>query len=311
MVHLEEEAAVAEPEVVETEPENSEVEAGEGASETDPSAYYPDDVAEGEPEEGEPEGEDDDAEEGEPEEDIAVPVGLKAEQKERFAQLPVEAQRIAAELIGQRERDTQAGVEKALSAQREAERTAADTIAQTQQEYAGIFERFAEVFAPQPPDRSHYTNANDYLLAKEDYRDAMADFDKLKEQITGIKSEAGSHFQQQTQEWQQEQIKQLMSVPEYANQDTRVEFLTGVQEFALGEGFTEEELANASAREIIHLKRAKADRADAEKWRAHIAKRNQRPRQAGKFAKAAPAGGQAPKPKQSSNPLAALYPDDV
>ena len=315
MEHPIEESAVAEPEVVTTEPESSDVESDTQTN--DPASYYPDDPSpEAEPDEGEAEEEDDfedeDDEEGEPEEDIAVPVGLKAEHKELFAQLPREAQRVASEIIGQREKDSQAGVQKAVLAQREAERSAADQVAETQRDYADRFEALASVFAPKPPDpRLAQQDPGQYIALKAQYDAEAAEFEQLKQQISGHRSEADQHFQQQDQQFFVERHQQLMGIPEYANEESRRDFLESIDSIGTELGYEPDEMANATFRDIVTLKRLKRAEEKAAKYDALLARRNERPRKAGKFAKAAPAGGQAPKPKQTSNPLASLYPNDV
>lgn len=317
MVHLDTEAAANTAEV--TDDTNTGTESGGVANETDASSFYDDEAEKPDPEapvDGE-EGEDFDAdpdgdgEGGEPLEDIAAPVGLKAEDKERFAQLPREAQQLAAEIIGNRVKDAQVGVEKAMSAQREAERTAADTVAETQRDYAERFTRFTQAFAPQPPQRQQYPNDTAYLVAMEDHRRESAQFQQLVEQIDGMKGEADSHSQARDQEWRQEQVKQLNSVPEFADESTRGAFLQSVEDFAVNDlGYGKDEIAQAGAKDIIGLKKAMSWKAKAEKYDAYVARRNERPRQSGRFARPAPAGGRV-EVKQSGHPLASLYPNDV
>lgn len=283
--------------------ENAEVveapEAGVETADTDVSSLYPDDQpATGQPQpegEGEPADDDyDDADEegGEPEEAIAAPVSLKAEEKERFAQLPAEAQRMMAEVLSRRDSEVNKGLNDAREAQRVAERTAADQVAQTQRDFADRFERFAQAFAPQAPQREHYRDDMSFLAAREHYRDEMAQFEQLAGQINGMKGEADSHSTAREQEWHQEQVKQLMSVPEFADEATRAEFIGSIEAFGVNDlGYAKEELAAAGAKDIIVLKKAMGWKAKAEKWDAHLARRNERPRQAGKFtAKPAPAG---------------------
>lgn len=319
MAHPDVEAAVAEPEVVATEPDNSEVDTTE--KEADVSDFYPedqptepeepaddDDLQEDEGEEGEFEGEDE--EDDEPVEDIAAPVSLKAEHKELFTQLPPEAQRLTSEIIGQREKDAQQGVEKAMSAQREAERSAADKVAETQRDYAERFERFTQAFAPQPPQRQQFASDQEFLVARENYRDQAAMFQQLVQEIDGVKGKADGHFQAQEQEWRQEQFKQLMGVPEFADEATRADFIKGVESFAMNDlGYSQDEIIQAGAKDIMGLKKAMSWKTKADKWDAYLAKRNERPRKAGKFAKPAPAGGRTAATQQV-DPLKAQYPND-
>lgn len=287
MDQLQEASAIDPNEVDTTEPDNSEVDT---TQEDDGAAsYYDDEPNTDDLDDGDID--DDDEEDGEPLEAITAPASLKADEKEQFAQLPPEAQRWASEVLSRRDTEIQQGLSDAKLAQREAETSAADKVAQTQRDYADRFENFAQAFAPQPPDpQLAQQNPGAYIAAKASYDAEIAEFNQIKEQIGGIRKDAEGHDTAQTQQWQQEQFNQLMSVPEFANEETRKDFLTSVQNFGVENGYSLEELAEASARDVIVLKRAMADRSDADKWRDHVKKRNERPRQAGKFAKAAPVG---------------------
>lgn len=290
----------------------------EAESKTDAQNLYPDE-AEGEAE-AEPEAEDGEDEEdadGEPEEeDIAAPVGLKAEQKDQFAQLPKEAQRVVSEIIKSREVDAQKGVQSALEAQREAERTAADRVAQTQQQYAEQFAGLVQAFQPTPPPKElALTNVAEYQYRMATFQEEMATYQQLVEQITGIRSQAEQHFGAQHEEWTRKQVEQLFSVPEIADETTRDATLTAIKQFGNDLGYSQEELANATAKDIIALNkmRVRLEKAEAkaEKWDRHQTKRNERPRQAtsGRFATAAVGNGTPPR-TQSGDPLEVCYPND-
>jgi hypothetical protein len=306
---LEQAGAVAEPEVVETGPDNSQVE-----TQSDPLSFYEDEQSK-EPEQApddEPDSdEDDDSAEPEQEPAIDAPVSLKAEEKEQFAQLQPEAQRMLSEVLSRRDRETQQGLESARKAQRDAESSAADQVAQTQRSYADQFEQLVSAFAPQPPDpRLAQQDPGAYIAEKAMYDQQIGQFQQLVQQIGGIRQQADSHAQQQDQEWRASQARELMSIPEFADETQRVEFLTNVEGFATSEGgYSADEVAQAGAKDIVLLKKAMAWKADAEKWRNHIKRRNERPRESGKFARAAApvgAGGQT----GSNDILKTLYPND-
>ncbi len=286
----------------------------EAANTPDALAFYQED----QPEAPEQDADDDmdlaDEEEGsEPEEPaIEAPVSLKAEEKERFAQLQPEAQRMLSEVLSRRDRETQQGLEGARTAQREAETRAAEQIAQTQRSYADQFEQLASVFAPQPPDpRLAQENPGAYIAQKAMYDQEAAQFGQLVEQITGIRQQAEAHTQQQDQEWRASQTRELMSIPEFADEAQRVDFLNGIETFATSEGgYSADEIAQAGAKDIMLLKKAQGWKAKAEKWDAHTKRRNERPRESGKFAKAAPVSAGRNAPSGSNDILKTLYPND-
>lgn len=309
VAHPDQEAAVAEPEVVETGPDNSQVE-----TQSDPLAFYQND----QPKDPEQAPEDDDLDEEEEGDEadndppIEAPVSLKAEEKEQFAQLPAEAQRVLSEVLSRRDRETQQGLEGARTAQREAQRTAAEHVAQTQRTYADQLEQMVSAFAPQPPDpRLAQENPGAYIAQKAMYDQEISQFGQIVQHITGIRQQADSHTQQQDQEWRSAQMRELMSVPEFADEAQRTEFLTGIESFATAEGgYSPEEVALAGAKDIVLLKKAKGWKAKADKWDAHTKRRNERPRESGKFAKAAAPVGAASGQKPPVDQLKVLYPND-
>lgn len=309
MAQLDEAAAVDQP-VDTTGPDSG----ADVETQTDPLAFYQDEQTE-EPAEAteddiDPE---EDGEEGDEAEDppIDAPVSLKAEEKEQFAQLPPEAQRMLSDVLSRRDRETQQGLESARTAQRQAQAAAAEQVAQTQRQFADKFEQLAQVFAPQPPDpRLAQQDPGAYIAAKAIYDEEIGHFGQLMQQITGIRQQADGHTQQQDQEWIAEQRRQLMSVPEFADEAQRNDFLTGIETFATSEGgYSPEEVAQAGAKDILLLKKAQGWKAKAEKWDAHVKRRNERPRESGKF-RAAPVGTPAKAPSGSNDILKALYPND-
>lgn len=309
MAQLDEAAAVDQP-VDTTGPDSG----ADVETQTDPLAFYQDEQAE-EPEQAteddiDPE---EDGEEGEEPEQPAIdaPVSLKAEEKEQFAQLPPEAQRMLSDVLSRRDRETQQGLESARTAQRQAEAAAAEQVAQTQRQFADKFEQLAQVFAPQPPDpRLAQQDPGAYIAAKAIYDEEIGHFGQLMQQITGIRQQADGHTQQQDKEWRDDQVRQLMSVPEFADEAQRNDFLTGIETFATSEGgYSPEEVAQAGAKDILLLKKAQGWKAKAEKWDAHVKRRNERPRESGKF-RAAPVGTPAKASGGSNDILKTLYPND-
>jgi len=308
-------AAVAEADVIA--PDNS-----QGTNETSPvdqpkadetaeQALYDDDQPK-EGEEGTEEQQDDDDDGEDAPEPVTAPASLKAEEKERFAQLPPEAQRFAAEVLARRDQETQQGLEAARSAQREAERTAADHAAQIQQQYAEQFAGLVQAFQPTPPPLElARTNPAEYQYQKALFDEQAATYQHLVGQISGIKDQSQQHFAAQQQAWMQEQINALRSIPEFADDATRPEFQRQIAEVGKELGYADEDLAAVSAKDVMALNKVRNWKAKAEKWDQHQRKRNERPRAAqGRFA-AAPVGNGAPAQGGGvKDTLKALYPND-
>ncbi len=323
--HFDDAAAGVEPEAI----DNAPVDYSEAESETPESNIYDDlypDDGKPEPEPqadddidgDEDEGDDDEGDEADEEQTvppIEAPVSLKAEFKAKFTQLPTEAQQWVAEEFKRRDTEVQSGLETARSAQRQAEAQAADNIAQAQRDFANRYEAVIQAFAPQqPPADLARTNPAEYQYAKAIYDEEIGHFSQLVGQINGMRGQADQHFSNRTQESIQQEVNKLMSMPEIANEETRAETIQGIKEAATLLGYDEAALAQIDARDAFALKKVRdvikeneTLKSDAEKWRNHQKRRNERPRAAaGRFAPA----GQRVQGRASVDTLDALYPDD-
>lgn len=303
VAQLEEAAAVAETEAV---TDNSEVTTPDLAAD-----MYPDEQAE--PEEGETgeEGEEFEQEEDEPEEAIVLPASLKPDEQERFKQLPPEAQQFATEVLSRRDKEIQQGLNSAREAQRTAERAAADQVAEAKADFAERTKAVLSAFAPQPPDPLlAQQNPGAYIAQKAIYDQQIAEFNQLFGQVDAFKGDASQHFEQQKQEWYAEQRKQLMSVPEFADESTRATFLTDIETFASSEfGYSPEEISQAGAKDILLVKKARDWKAKADKWEAYQKRRMQPVREAKRQPKVAGVGARG-NAGQADDVLKALYPND-
>ena len=306
MVHLEGEATGAEVEAVEAAPDTQGAEAAQTSDTTDSADFYD----EGDPFEDTDGGEDQQGDEAP--EPIEAPVSLKAEEKEKFSQLPREAQQALSEIIQRREQDAQKGVQNAQAAQQQAQAAAADQIAATKSAFAERSARIIAAFAPQPPPKEMaLQDPAQYLYLKEVFEQEQQAFTAMVEQLGGIQNEAAGHFEAREQQEKAERIKGMFAIPEFASDETRAKFLGDIEAFGTGVlGYSVDQLGQMDATDMAALKTAMTDRADAEKWRTHLKNRNARPREAkGRFS-TAPAGAGAPRQGGSNDTLKALYPND-
>jgi len=322
VVHLEGEAAVAGAEVDTTATDNGDVSTQADQLEAAENNLYPDDKPEPELPQAKEEGESEDQEEDQDEDDeeddsepSVVPASLTAEEREKFKQLPQDAQDFVASTIKRREEAAQQGVAKAVETQRQAERQAADQVAETKQVHAKQLAAVVSVFAPQPPPKELlHTDPNRYHFLKAAHEEQAKDYGELISQIQGIQGEADQHSQQQHQEWVQQRAQTLMADPDFAQAEDKETFVSSIIDFGVKElGYVADGLVkNAEAQDLINIRRAMRWKEKADKWDTHRKKRNQRPREAqGRFVGAAPAGGRAPVSQQrSSDPLKSLYPND-
>ena len=276
------------PEAAEPETIEQEQEFHEELAEVDPEGEL--DAGDFE-DEGEPEGGQETA--------IAAPISLNAEEKEVFAQLPMEAQAAWAASETRRNADVTKVTTKAADAQRAAEAQAAQQVIQAKQEYARQLDAITANFAPQMPDPSLAQDprtAAAYVAAKAQYDAEIGQFNQMKHQIAAIGQEA----EQQAQAvFIQERDKALMQIPQIANEDTRQEYLDRVFDPSMVEalGYDRAELAQiADAEDVKRLNTIAEWREKAAQYDAAMSKKMTRVRQ-GKARATRPAAAQ----EQSSN----------
>jgi len=233
----------------------------------EPEAEEPEDEADEVEDEGE---EPDDEQDDEPETPaIEPPASLTADEKAAFAAASPETQRAWAATENRRNTQVQQATTKAAEAQREAQSAAANAQMEAARTYAEQYRQFITAYAPQEPDPNlAYTNPQHYIALKAQYDAEMAQHSKVVQQIDAMKAAADQHFQAQEQEWTRQQVAELMKVPEFADPAKRGAFMESLTAVGADLGYTPELMAEASANDILALKRAsewkaKADRLDA------------------------------------------------
>lgn len=284
-------------------------------------ALYADDQPQAEPEDDEEQPLDDEEEADNEAEAVLAPASLKPEEKEQFAQLPPEAQRVFSEVLARRDRETQQGLESARSAQRDAERAAADQVAQTQRDFAARAEQLIAAFHPQPPEppppylaeqnpQQYLILQARYLSDQRAYEQDVSTYNQLIGKVGGMSASSEQHFAARSDEELQQEISKLRSIPEFADEQQRPEFLQQVTDFAVELEFTPEEISALNAKHVMALHKARQWKHKAEKWEAHVKKRNERPRTVNQRFAAAPAGNAGTRQSAPTDPLKALYPND-
>ncbi len=236
--------------------------------------FADDDFAEdGEESEGE-EGEQD----GEPEEPaIDAPASLNAEEKAVFAQLPKEAQEAWSASETRRNKQVQEATTKASQAQREHEARAAAADAEAKRIYAAQLNQFVAAFEPQRPDpQLAAQDPQRYIAAQAQYEAQKAQHDQLVQQISAFDAEA---TEEERKAFVQQRDRELMAIPEIANEETRKEYLDGAFAIAAELGYDQAELAEGmTARDIKALAVAREWKAKAEKYDAAMSRRMKRVR---------------------------------
>ena len=234
------------------------------------------------PEDGE-EADEDEQDGDEPEEVIEAPVSLNADEKAVFAQLPPEAQRAWAASEARRNSQVQTATTKAANAQRAAESHAAEAHSKAKAVFANQLAEFAGHFAPQMPDPElARANPGEYIAQKAHYDVMKAQHDALVQHVTAIGEEAAQEIDQT---FIQQRDRELLAIPEVANEETREAYFERAFEAAEALGYDRDTLLrDGNATDFKALVCAQGWKDKAAKYDAIMAKQMQRVRN-GKTAK--------------------------
>lgn len=223
---------------------------------------------EGEQEEAEQaESEETTEEEGEAPEPIAAPVSWDKDAKELFEQLPPDLQQKVADREAQREKAIQTATTEAANAKRNAAVEANSLFAEQQRQYASKLEQIASQIAPQPPRRTDYATADEFLFAQDAYQIRAAQHQQMMQQAEAVRQEA----QQRDAFNRQHEIEQNAKVladhfgETWSDTSKRQALLTGLEQVGADLGYPKELMGQASATDILAL-------AKASEWKAKAAK---------------------------------------
>lgn len=221
---------------------------------------------------------------------IDAPASLTAEEKAAFADLDPKSQKYVADLEARRAVQVQTATTKASEAQRAAEAAAARADAQARAQYAQQVKAFADAYAPQAPDPTlAQTNPALWIAQNAQYEAAKAQHSELVQQVDALGQEA----QQQLSEAEVAQRdRELMDIPEVANEATRDEFFAK----AIGEGqklgLDMANIGHATAAELKALREIATLREKAAKYDDALGRQMQRVREGKKTRTAKPNAAQ-------------------
>lgn len=227
------------------------------------------------------EGEDDESDEPD-EPAIDPPVSLNAEEKEVFAQLPVEAQRAWAASETRRNQQVQEATTRASEAQRVAEAKAAQANAQAEAIFAEQLKAVVGAFAPVEPDPAQYASIEQYRHAKAVFDHQLAQHNAFAQQVAQV----GKETPEQKAARIQARDQQLLTIPEVADPATRDAYIQSAFSVAEELGYDRADLMeNMDAGDLKALAQAAKWKADSEELARIRAKSQERVRDksTGKF----------------------------
>ncbi len=244
-----------------------------------------------EPEAEDEQSEEDDTEE-EPLEAIDPPVSLNKEQKAAFAQLPPDLQKVWADTEAQRNREVQIKTTEAAEAKRTAMSQAKAEVAQLQRQYADELAIYADALKPGEPDYSLLaTDPQAFAEQMAYHKQLSAQHDAIMQRV----AEARYQYEGLSQEVQAELQHREMAVlqremPEWFDPAKRAEIVPVLEAVGRELGYSDELMAQASASDILALKKAHAWKAKAEKYDALQARKMENVRAAKTLPKVAQPG---------------------
>ena len=225
-----------------------------GVEDEDEDEELPDEGDEAEPVEG-----------SDPEEDgeqdipaIDPPVSWGTDAKEQFAQLPVELQTFVSEREAQRDKAVQRATTETAEAKRTALVEAQSVFADQQRQYASEIEFYASRIAPQPPSPElANTDPVRFIQLNAQYQAGMQQHNSMMQQAADARDDAVEREKFVAAQQHQAELAVLaQEIPEWSDEAKRHELLTNVASVGAELGYTPETLAEATAQDVMALRKA-------------------------------------------------------
>ena len=208
---------------------------------------------------------------------ITPPASLTAEEKEAFAKWPRDAQ----ESFQRRVTD----LEKGFHTKAQEAKSAKDEAVQRVLEIQDQFAQQVQALLPPIPDKpSHLLQADDpweYARQIETYENALAQHQWAQQALGQIGQQTQAAREAALQQEQQESVAILQDkFPEYLDATKGPEVKAALRSTALELGYSDEQLAQVDATDIMAMKQANDWRTKAQKYDALMAKKMEKVRDA-------------------------------
>lgn len=248
---------------------------------------------------------------------IEAPDSWSKDEKAAFASLPREQQ----EVISRRERERDAFVtrkaQEAATARQTVENEARQAIAQVHRAQQEQLQRYAQMFEPQRPDIRLLQSGDEqhralYYQMDAEYRAQIAQRDEAQREADAARQQAEALEQQHIQAQRAQELALLSErIPEWSDPSQRPKLLEELQSIGTELGYSQEQMAQAGAADILALKTASDWRRKAAKY-DQLNKAKMEPVRAAKnLPPVARSGAAGLGAKPSQDIAATLYPNDV
>jgi hypothetical protein len=201
---------------------------------------------------------------------IDPPVSWGTDAKERFAQLPVELQEFVSEREAQRDKAVQRATTEAAQAKRSASIEAETVFAERQRQYASEVEYLAGQLAPQRPNPALVqSNPALFYQMQAEYEEAIVQQRELQHRAMTARQEAGQREQFAANEQLQADMAVLAEqIPDWNDTEKRTALLTEVGKVGAELGYSSDLMAEATAQDVLALKKAAEWKSKAAKYDA-------------------------------------------
>jgi hypothetical protein len=216
---------------------------------------------------------------------IDLPPSWKAEEKERWDNLPRETQEYLSQRESQREKFVQSKAQEAAQARQQAETAALQHLEAHYRQTEQVLSQYAQQFEPQQPDPSLIvTNPQLYAQQEASYRYQVAQQQQLQHQSAQARAEAERAEQALQQQTQQAEIAYLAEhFPEYLSPENGPKLQQELSAIATELGYPPELISQARAQDIIAMHKVATIKAKADKFDALMAKKMEKVRAAKKL----------------------------
>jgi hypothetical protein len=206
---------------------------------------------------------------------IEPPVSLTKEQKAAFAQLPPDLQKVWAETEAQRNREVQLRTTEAAEAKRNAQADAQRELSAIQKQYADELAEYAKVFEPQEPDYSLIATDPQAFAEQVALQKQMAAHrEYLTKQSADARQQAEANEQAILAQQHAQELQILRrEIPELSDPEKGGKLMADLGNIGRELGYPDELLAQASASDILALKKASDWKSKAAKYDAWQARR--------------------------------------
>lgn len=212
---------------------------------------------------------------------IQAPVSWTAEEKEEFNNLPRTLQETLTRREGEREKFVQAKAQEAKQTRSAVEQQAFGIIKQLQDNHIQHITSMLPAIPERPNARLQAEDPYAYADQLDAHEWALAQHQQAQQVIQAIEHQQAQHKTSSQEQARRESFEILQEkFPEYLDATKGPELKKALQSTALALGYSQDQLANTDAQDVLAIKTASEWKAKADKLDTLMAKKMERVREA-------------------------------